>query len=404
MPGDAQWTSLGFDPHRVRAARALAESWCRDGLVPALAVILGNSRGEISWHFGRQQVGVPASAGPEQPDGGAPADPLRQDAIFLVASITKPVVATGVLLLVERGRVGLGDRVSEYLPGFARRGKAGTTLRHLLTHTSGLPDMLPNNRELRQQHAPLAAFVDGACEAQPDFPPGRGVQYQSMGFAVLGEIVHRVTGKACAEFLREELFEPLGMYDTALGAPDAWFHGSERKIDRIAEIRLPPDQQNGGDWNWNSRYWRQLGAPWGGLLTTAADLHRFARLIHSASSPARLRSSNNTAKQPGCSSLLSPATIAAATVNQLTAMRDIPEADRRCRPWGLGWRLNWPAHSANFGDLLGPRAFGHWGATGTALWFDPDRDLYALILTTQPQEPDGRYLARLSNAISAAAL
>jgi CubicO group peptidase (beta-lactamase class C family) len=64
--------------------------------------------------------------------------------------------------------------------------------------------------------------------------------------------------------------------------------------------------------------------------------------------------------------------------------------------------LNWPAHSANFGDLLGPRTYGHWGATGTALWIDPDLDAYAIVLTTQPQEPHGTYLARISNMIAAA--
>jgi CubicO group peptidase (beta-lactamase class C family) len=83
-------------------------------------------------------------------------------------------------------------------------------------------------------------------------------------------------------------------------------------------------------------------------------------------------------------------------------MPKIPEEERRCRPWGLGWRLNWPAHSANFGDLLGPKSFGHWGATGTLAWCDPESDSFAVLLTTQPQEPDGRFLARLSNAIGAA--
>jgi CubicO group peptidase (beta-lactamase class C family) len=142
-------------------------------------------------------------------------------------------------------------------------------------------------------------------------------------------------------------------------------------------------------WNWNSEYWRRLGAPWGGLLTTPADLARLAAMQLNRGALGDRR-------------ILSRASIAAATRNQLEAMRDLPEQDRRTRPWGLGWRLNWPAHSANFGDLLGPRSYGHWGATGTLMWIDPDLDAALIVLTTRPQEPRGSYLARASNAIVAA--
>jgi CubicO group peptidase (beta-lactamase class C family) len=100
--------------------------------------------------------------------------------------------------------------------------------------------------------------------------------------------------------------------------------------------------------------------------------------------------------------ILSPASVRAMTMNQLAQMPQVPEEERRCRPWGLGWRLNWPAHSANFGDLLGPRTFGHWGATGTVCWLDPDAQTFCILLTTQPQEPEGRFLARVSNIVAAA--
>jgi CubicO group peptidase (beta-lactamase class C family) len=80
----------------------------------------------------------------------------------------------------------------------------------------------------------------------------------------------------------------------------------------------------------------------------------------------------------------------------------VPEEDRRCRPWGLGWRLNWPAHPESFGDLLGPRSYGHWGATGTLCWLDPDADAYAILFTTQPLGSDHGYLARISNIVASA--
>lgn len=376
---DPTLTRLGIDPARWQTALDLVRRWCEAGQVPSAALLLG--RGDETLGpvlFGRQTL---------DPNG----PPIREDAIFLIASITKPIVAMGILKLLEQGKLSLGDRVTEFIPEFGCEKKYGVTVRHLLTHTSGLPDMLANNLELRAQHATLADFVREVCRIPLDFPPGRAVQYQSMGFALLGEIIHRVSGRPCAEFLRQEFFEPLGMHDTALGAPDDWYEGSRPKVSRIPEIRVPAEMRDAVDWNWNSRYWRSLGAPWGGLLTTPADLGRFARMMLGGGELDGQR-------------VLSASAVAAATRNQLEPMREVPEEDRRSKPWGLGWRLHWPAHSANFGDLLGPRTYGHWGATGTVHWLDPDNDLYFIFFTTQPQEPHGTYLARLCNAVAAAVL
>ncbi len=373
---------LNFEKHRFQKAIDLAAKWCAEDKIPSIGMVVGRKeRVSPPLLFGRQA---------EEPD----APPICEDAIFLIASITKPLVAMGAMLLVERGELLLNDRVSDYIPEFAGQHKIGITVRNLLTHTSGLPDMLPNNRQLRQAHAPLSTFVADTCAAQTAFPPGRGVQYQSMGFAVLGEIIHRISGQTCAEFLRREFFDPLNMPDTALGAPDDWLPDSSSqsasKWNRIAGLRIPKEQTQ-ADWNWNSKYWRQLGAPWGGLLTTPADLGRFAQMML------------NQGRAEG-GQILSPITVAASTENQIEALRDVPEVDRRCRAWGYGWRLHWPAHSANYGDLVGPRTFGHWGATGTVLWIDPDREVFAVIFTTEPQEPLGTYIARLSNALSASVL
>ena len=368
--------AMGLDPERWDFAVRQIQGWCDAGHVPAAALLVSRHGRYIGPHvFGRQN-----------PDAG-PA--LRSDAIFLVASITKPIVAMAAVKLAEQGEILLDERVERYVPEFGRNGKHAVTLRNLLTHTSGLPDMLPNNRELRAANAPLSEFVRGACEVGLDFPPGRGVQYQSSGFAMLSEVIRRVTGQPCAQFVHEALFEPLGMTDTALGAPDAWFDGTSPTIERIAGIRIPESENQEPHWNWNSRYWRQLGAPWGGLLTTSMDLAKFARMM--------LREGASTGTR-----VLSPPAVRAATRNQLEALKDLSLDDRRCRPWGLGWRLNWPAHSANFGEFLGPRAYGHWGATGTALWIDPDLDAFCVFLTTQPQEPAGTYLARASNLVLAA--
>ncbi len=364
-----------LNQQRWQTALDLAQSWVESGKVPAITVITGT----------RDRVHGPVSFGSMQVDGFQPL-PVRP--IYLIASITKPIVALGALRLIEQGRLTLSDRVVDFLPAFGRHGKVGTEIRHLLTHSSGLPDMLPNNRDLRAAHAPRTQFVVETGEQKPGFPPGRGVQYQSMGFAVLGAIIELITSRPLPQFLHEEIFQPTGMTETALGAPDDWFLPGGL-IERVPEIRLPQDQV-GVDWNWNRRYWRQLGAPWGGLLTTAEDLAALSQVL--------LREGRMTNGQ----NLLSPHTIAAATRNQLAQMREIPEEERRCRPWGLGWRLHWPAHSANFGDLLGPKTYGHWGATGTVMWIDPDVGNFCVILSTEPQEPTGFFLSRLSNAVAAA--
>lgn len=363
--------TLGLDADRLARADALVARWIAADQVPAAAWVVGR----------RGRMLEPRFAGRMRPEKNSPA--LRRDALFLIASITKPVTATAIMMLVERGRIALDDRVAEYVPAFAANGKESVQIRHLLTHTSGLPDMLPNNEALRRAHRPLSAFIRETCNLKLLFAPGTRVNYQSMGIAMLAEIVHQVSGMTLAEFLAKEVFGPLGMNDTSLGWQPA-------KRERIAAVRVPRELEK-ADWNWNTPYWLGFGAPWGGLITSPTDFARFCQMMVNHGSLGSVR-------------ILSPATVRAMTTNQLTSMPHVPEEERRCRPWGLGWRLNWPAHSANFGDLLGPRTYGHWGATGTLCWIDPENDTYFILFTTQPQEPEGRFLARLSNLIAAALL
>ncbi|MBI1345477.1 serine hydrolase [bacterium] len=368
---------LQIDPLRWQRACDLAAGWVEAGKAPAITFITGTAN----------SITGPVSFGSRIIDEVAP---LSEAPIYLVASITKPIVVMGAMLLVERGQLSLCDRVTEYIPEFGKQGKYGVEVRHLMTHTSGLPDMLPNNNELRASHATLQDFVQQTCDIGLDFPPGRGVQYQSMGLLILSEIMARITGQSCAAFLQKEIFEPRGMQDSVLGIPSAWYEHTPSPLSRCVDVRLTPEQQQAATWNWNSRYWRQLGAPWGGLFTSAQDLAKLSQCL--------LRGGKRDDGQP----LFAPATVAAATRNQIEPMRDIAESDRRCKPWGLGWRLHWPTHSANFGDLLGPNTYGHWGATGTVMWIDPDHGTFAVILSSQPQEPTGHFLSRLSNSIAAA--
>jgi CubicO group peptidase (beta-lactamase class C family) len=371
MPGIpvARPEAIGFDAARLQRAFDLLKKWTDEDRVPAAGICVGR----------RGRMVEPRFFGRHAPDAGAAA--LQANALFLVASITKPVTVTAAMMLVERGAISLEDRVAAYVPAFAARGKGEVQVRHLMTHTSGLPDQLPENEKLRRAHRPLSAFVEATCKTPLLFPPGTRVSYQSMGTLMLSEIVHQVSGKTIQEFLRREIFDPLGMADTSLGWQPA-------KKERIAVVRLPPEMMK-EDWSNNSPYWLAIGAPWGGMVTSPADFARFCQMMLNGGELDGVR-------------ILSPAGVRAMTCSQLACMPRVPEEERRCRPWGLGWRLNWQGHSANFGDLLGPRTYGHWGATGTVCWIDPEPETFCILFTTQPQEPEGRFLARVCNLVAAA--
>jgi CubicO group peptidase (beta-lactamase class C family) len=281
---------------------------------------------------------------------GKMAASLKPDRVFLLASITKPMTATAVMILSDRGQLRLEDPVRKFIPEFTGGDRDAITIRHLLTHTSGLPDMLPDNAALRKRHAPLADFVAGTCKTPLLFKPGTEVRYQSMGILLAAEIVERVTRARLRDFLRRELFEPAGMKATSLGLGGR----------RIADTAQSQVENPGDDWNWNSPYWRDLGVPWGGAHSTAADLTRLLDLF--------LHPDGR---------VLKPETAHAMIVNQ-THLAD---------PWGLGWMIK----PGTFGKACSAATFGHYGSVGTVAWADPKSNLTCVLLTTKPasQSRDG---------------
>lgn len=314
--------------------------------------------------------------GPE-PD----AQPLREDGMFLLASVTKPITYMGAMLLVERGLLHLSEPVIRYIPEFKAHGKESVLVGQLFTHTSGLPDMLDNNIELRRQHAPLARFIEGAIlETRLLFKPGTQQSYQSMGTAVVAEIVQRISGVPIADFLRREIFEPLGLKSIGLGSRD---------FDRGRLVRgQVPEDQVGKDFNWNSEYWKKLGVPWGGILSTPQDLAVLCQLMLSQG-------------RWGSVQLLSPASVRAMTTNRLDDYPELPEPVRRSQAWGLGWQLNHPGQPDSWGDLLSRRVFGHYGVTGTLMWIDPDADGFCVLLTSGLFARNQSRLVCVSNAVAA---
>lgn len=309
--------------------------------------------------------------GQMQPGEGAPE--TQADSVFLLASITKPVTAWALMMLVDAGEVSLDDPVQRYLPEFRGGARDQVKVRHLLSHTSGMPDMLPNNTELRRAHAPLSEFVRCALQTPLLFAPNSDFKYQSKGTLLAAEIVQRVSGQALRVFEKERIFDPLGMRNSSLGLGD-------RSIDELVWCGLDSASNEDEDmrsWGWNTPYWRDLGAPWGGMHSNGRDLavllqtalnggvYGQERVLSSAASAAMVRDHNA----------------------HLSA------------PWGLGWALADSIVWNRCGELTSPSTFGHTGATGTVAWADPQRELICIVLTNKMNDS---LLRRVSNAVVAA--
>ena len=364
---------IGLDSDRLAEAAKLLDDWTTpkggQAPVPGGAILVGR-KGRIvePQFFGRQ--------GPE-----AGAEAIRRDGMFLLASITKPITYLAAMILVERGQLNLSDPVMRYLPDFAADHKEETLVLHLFTHTSGLPDMLPDNAELRSQHAPLDVFIKKAQDLVPLFPPGTGRSYQSMGTLIVAKLIQKISGKSIAQFLHDELFEPLKMSSSGLGSK-----GLDRK--RLVRVETP-EYQAGSDFGWNSPYWQEFGAPWGGMFASPEDLAIICQLMLNGGTLGEER-------------IVSPATVESMTTNQLVFQPEVPELERRAHPWGLGWSLNHRGTSRSWGALLGPRTFGHTGATGTMCWMDPDRDGFCVLLTSAIRSRAPWRLVHLSNMVASA--
>src|SRR5690606_39687157 len=138
-----------------------------------------------------------------------------EDAIFLLASISKPISIAAVMTLYDRGEFDLEDRVQKFIPEFTGEGRERVRVRHLLTHVSGLPDQLPDNATLRSSHSPLSAFAEGAIRTPLQFAPGEKYSYSSIGILLAGEIAQRITGEPIARLVEKHLYQPLGMEHSA---------------------------------------------------------------------------------------------------------------------------------------------------------------------------------------------
>jgi CubicO group peptidase (beta-lactamase class C family) len=158
--------------------------------------------------------------------------------------------------------------------------------------------------------------------------------------------------------------------------------------DRLVRVTLQ-DYMIGTDFHWNSRYWQELGSPWGGLFSSIEDFAVICQLLLNGGTYGGVR-------------LLAPMTVTTMTTNRLDDYAEMPEGVRRTQPWGLGWRLNHPGTSESWGDLLGRHVYGHTGATGTTVWIDPKADGLCILLTSAVREKAPWRLVNLSNAVASA--
>ena len=286
--------------------------------------------------------------------------PMTLDTVFDLASLTKPLAtSTSIMILAERGKIDLHAPASRYVPELARL--PGFTVEQLLTHTSGLPAATPisdyalatlDDHSATMQK--LGVSLEGKLKAQP----GERFLYSDVGFIVLEEIVRRRAGRSLATFSKEEVFMPLGMVDTG------YLPGPE-----LRERAAPTEQRDGhymqGDVH-DPRAWVMGGvAGHAGVFSTADDLALYARAML------------------GKGALDGHRIVSEKTFDDWTARRDTSSGGR-----ALGWDKD-SRFATHRSTLLSPRAFGHGGFTGTVMWIDPGKDLYAVFLSNRVH-PDGK--------------
>jgi CubicO group peptidase (beta-lactamase class C family) len=295
---------------------------------------------------GTQTYGVQILGGTRT---GAESVPVTADTLFDLASLTKVVATTPALLrLYDAGDLGLDDPVSRFLPAYAEGAKAEVTLRHLLTHSSGLPAHRPFHRLPGTPASRLAAAAAEPLEAAP----GTRVVYSDIGFMLLGAVIAQVYGAGLDHAARELVFEPLGLASTGyLPDPGRVFAATEPDPDTGEPITGRVHDENA----------YALGGVAGhaGVFATVGDLVRYVQAGWLGKDGA------------GGAEFLSARARAAATACQ-TARLD----GRR----GLGWTLGadrWDHMTAAWPHT---RA-GHTGFTGTSVAFDPAGGLWTVLLT-----------------------
>jgi len=288
----------------------------------------------------------------------ADAPRVEADTLYDLASLTKVVATTTMaMILVDRGRLDLDKAVVDFLPDFRGTSPEGfrkerVTVRHLLTHSSGVDWWAPLYRDTVGK----AEYLARIQAMDLVYEPGTATKYSDLGIILLGEILERVAGEPLAEFVRGRVFEPLGMHDTG-------FRPDPSLLSSIAPTEI--------DSTWRHRLLRgevhdenafALGgvAPHAGLFSTAPDLARFAQMLANGGVLGHRR------------------IVSRETVELFTRRAELPPGSTRA----LGWDTR-SVEGSSSGHFFSFLSFGHTGFTGTSLWIDPERQLFVLLLTNR---------------------
>ncbi|KMK75096.1 serine hydrolase domain-containing protein [Alkalihalobacillus pseudalcaliphilus] len=296
---------------------------------------------------------------------------MRMSTVFDLASLTKVIATLPLILkLIEQGELHLDDRVSFFLPQFEGGGKEDIRIKHLLTHTSGLPA----HRRYYENKLQVAQIMESIYAEELVAPLGKQVIYSDLGFITLYQIIEKISGVPFEQFVHEELLLPLEMNETGfhLGY-EKWRYAATEYSDELREYK----QGIVHDDNTES-----MGGISGhaGLFSTVTDLTNFAEMIEQGG---YFRGKRIVSEQ-----LLD------------LSKKNYTPFDSEYR--GLGWILKSPYFSS-CGDLFSESSFGHTGFTGTSIWFDPEIDLRVILLTNRVhfgrKDPIIRLRPRLHNLI-----
>ncbi len=321
-------------------------------LIPGAVVLIGH-RGAIVY---RKAYGSRALV-PKR-------EAMTVDTIFDAASLTKVVATTSsIMKLFDEGKIRLNDPVTEYLPEF-QGGHSSITIRNLLTHFSGLrPDL-----DLEPSWSGYQTGIDKALIDRPRTPPGVRFVYSDINFILLGEIVHRLSGKTLAQYAKDNIFDPLEMKHTRFLPLAEW-------VSRIAPTEIEPISGAPIRAVVHDPTARDMGGIAGhaGLFTTADDLARFCQMMLNLGTASGKR-------------LFSTATVQKFTTPQSPANQTVLR--------GLGWDIDSP-FSSNRGELFPIGSYGHTGFTGTSIWIDPTSQTYVILLTNSVHPHRGKSLTSL---------
>jgi CubicO group peptidase (beta-lactamase class C family) len=286
--------------------------------------------------------------------------PMQKDTLFRMASNTKPVTATAILMLAEEGKLGLDDNVRKHLPAWDNHRSAFIKVRHLLNHTSGLRGASPFIKPLIEKSsdypdAPsLRAEVDRFGRLGPEEVPGTTFSYNNPGYNTLGMLIEVACDRPAREFFQERIYTPLGM--------QAWNYEADAPAERMARVYKREKD------NWKIQWSPGDKPDWpfvrtsGGMITSAPDYARFCQMW--------LNGGIYNGRR-----ILKPDTVAQAISVQTRETYTPEEFEKQTRLYGFGWTVGRDG------------SFAHGGSDGTYAWMDPARELIVLVFT---QSPGGR--------------